>query len=240
MFVKTKGIVLHKTKYSENSLIVKIYTEKAGTQSFIVKNAFSKKAKINQSLFGQLTMLELTFDMRKQGQLHYVRDVSVGHHYSIIPFDVVRGTVLFFYNELLYKLLFNAPEDEALFRMLEDGLLELDTPECRVADVHIRFMVRLAKNLGLMPENNYSQRYPYFSVEDACFSDHYVENLMINQPASGYLSQLLNHIDDGDSVEMPAKPVRMSLLRGLVQYFEAHNESVSNMQSLSILCEVLN
>ena len=240
MFVKTKGIVLHKTKYSDSDLIVKIYTEKAGTQSFILKHAFSKKAKINQSLFGQLSLLELNFDLRKQSQLHFIRDVVVSHHYSLIPFDVIRGTLLFFYNELLYKLLFNAPEDENLFAFLENSLLELDAPECRVADVHIRFMVRLAKILGLMPENNYSPKYPYFSIEDACFSEHYVENLTLEQPASNYLSQLLNHIEEEELVPLPDKPVRMSLLRGLVQYFETHNESVSNMQSLSVLCDVLN
>ena len=47
MFYSTKGIVLHKTKYSDSSLIVKIYTEAFGTLSFIVKNAYSKKAKIS-------------------------------------------------------------------------------------------------------------------------------------------------------------------------------------------------
>ncbi len=239
MFIKTKGIVLHKTKYSDSDLIVKIYTEKAGTQSFILKHAFSKKTKVNQSLFGQLSLLELNFDLRKQSQLHYIRDVVVSHHYSLIPFDVVRGTVLFFYNELLYKLLFNAPEDENLFAFLENCLLELDDPNCRLADVHIRFMIRLAKILGLMPENNYSQKCPYFSVEDACFSDHYVENLTLEQPASDYLSQLLNHIEEGELVPLPDKSVRMNLLRGLVQYFETHNESVSNIQSLNILNEVL-
>ena len=240
MFVKTKGIVLHTTKYSDNSLIAKIYTEKVGTQSFLVKNAFSKKAKIGRPLFGQLSMLDLTFDLRKQNQLIFIKEASLCKHYTMIPFDMVRSSILFFYNEILYKLLFNASEDTALFRCIEEGLDELDQPECRLADVHIRFLVKLAKVLGLMPENNYSLKTPYFSIEDSCFSNHYVENLMLDQPASSYLSQLLNHLDDGESVGMPAKPVRMSLLRGLVQYFETHNESVSNMQSLNILNEVLN
>ena len=39
MQIKTCGIVLHKTKYSENSVIVNIFTREAGVQSFIVKGA---------------------------------------------------------------------------------------------------------------------------------------------------------------------------------------------------------
>ncbi|MDR1345668.1 MAG: recombination protein O N-terminal domain-containing protein, partial [Bacteroidales bacterium] len=45
MLVCTEGIILHKTKYSDHSLIVQIYTEKFGTQSFIIKNALSKANK---------------------------------------------------------------------------------------------------------------------------------------------------------------------------------------------------
>jgi DNA repair protein RecO (recombination protein O) len=62
MFVTTKGILLHKTKYSDTSIIVKIFTEHFGTQSFIIKNAFSKKSKINYSFFTSLALLEITFD----------------------------------------------------------------------------------------------------------------------------------------------------------------------------------
>lgn len=240
MFVKTKGLVLHKTKYSENSLIVKIYTEKLGTQSFILKNAYAKKTKNSQSLFGQLSLLELNFDFRHPNKLHYIKDVAVSYPFSVIPFDVFRGSILFFYNELLYKLLFNASEDEVLFGFLEKSLIELDASDCCLADVHVRFLVKLVKILGLMPENNYSGHFPYFAVEEACFVDYYVENLMLDSQASAYLSVLLNSTDNNVVDVLPDKKVRMNLLRGLVQYLEKFNASVSNVQSLNILCEVLN
>ena len=37
MLVTTKGIVLHSLKYSETSIIVRIYTEARGLQSYLFK-----------------------------------------------------------------------------------------------------------------------------------------------------------------------------------------------------------
>ena len=45
MFVTSKAIVLHKTKYADSGIVVKMFTERYGTQTFIIKNAFSAKNK---------------------------------------------------------------------------------------------------------------------------------------------------------------------------------------------------
>ena len=43
MFVSSKALVLHKTKYGDSGIVVKFFTEKYGTQTFIIKSAFSPK-----------------------------------------------------------------------------------------------------------------------------------------------------------------------------------------------------
>lgn len=240
MFINTKGIVLHKTKYGDHSMIVKIYTEKVGTLSFIVKGAYSKKSKINQSLFGLLSILELNFDNHRPTQLHYIKDASIAYHYTTIPFDAARSSILFFYNELLYKLLFNAGEDPSLFHFIEQSLRELDEPECRTADVHIQFMIRLAQILGFLPENNYSERTPFFSIEESCFTDFYIDNASLTQAESQYFAQAIQAVQEGKELPLAEKTTRINLLRGLINYFEKHDESFSNMQSMNVLCDVLN
>jgi DNA repair protein RecO (recombination protein O) len=42
--IHTRGIVLHKFRYAENSLIVKVYTEQLGLQSYLIKGVSGKKA----------------------------------------------------------------------------------------------------------------------------------------------------------------------------------------------------
>jgi len=67
MLLKTKGIVIKQTKFSDSGAIVKIFTEELGVQSFFVKGI--AKAKIqNQktAIFQPLTMLEWLFHMPKQ------------------------------------------------------------------------------------------------------------------------------------------------------------------------------
>ena len=59
MQIKTRGIVLHKTKYSENSVIVNIFTREAGVQSFIVKGAYSKQRRGTIALLENLSMVEV-------------------------------------------------------------------------------------------------------------------------------------------------------------------------------------
>jgi len=48
--INTAGIVLHQMKYGETSVIVKIFTEELGLQSYIVRGVRSKKAKIKYNL----------------------------------------------------------------------------------------------------------------------------------------------------------------------------------------------
>ena len=45
MYHKTRAIVLHCIKYSETSVIAKIYTEKLGMQSYMVKGVRAAKSK---------------------------------------------------------------------------------------------------------------------------------------------------------------------------------------------------
>ena len=50
MHYKTKGIVLHQVKYSESSIIVKVYTELFGLRSFIFKGVRKKKSSLKEYL----------------------------------------------------------------------------------------------------------------------------------------------------------------------------------------------
>ena len=57
MLHKTRGIVFSYTEYRETSLIVKIYTELFGIQSYIVNGVRKKNAKLNVGWFQPLTLV---------------------------------------------------------------------------------------------------------------------------------------------------------------------------------------
>ena len=239
MLVATKGIVLHTTKYADHSLIINIFTEELGTRTFMVKNAFSKKNKVNYSYFSPLALLELHFN-RQKSDIHFLKEVSFHRHYSLISLDPVRQSLLFFYNELLYKLLFQYGEDKTLFHFIQESLLELDSETGNFSDIHLRFMVKLSHHLGFFPEQNHSDKNAHFNLLESAFQPYFFDNGdFLSKEASLYLSQLMQCVHSDEPVPLPHKIIRNELLHLLVKYFELHHEGIRKIESIDILTQLL-
>ncbi len=236
MLLTTPGIVLHSTKYSDTSLIVKIFTEKRGVQSFIVKGAFSKKSRFRASIFTPLALVSITYDDHNSDRLLYLKDISrndVGAEWS---FDPARSSILMFYNELLYKLLFDSGEDEVLFNFLQEEILKISEPEVDLLELPLRFLLRLSVVLGFFPENNYSDKDCYFSLSENRFQSYYIdENDEIPQTESRYMSQLLL----SEATQQVTRHTRNNLLHYLIKYYQVHNEQIRDIESVEILASVL-
>ena len=240
MLVSTKAIVIHKTKYGDNAIIVKLYTEKFGTLSFIIKNAFSKKNKLNNAHFEPLALLEINFDNKKPNRIQFLNEINHYYHFSKIPFDNIRNSLLIFYNELLYKLLFDAGEDAFLYAFLEKSIINLDT-EDTLTDIHIKFMIQLSKILGFYPDNQYSERNCYFNFDTGFYGSLFFENQnILSGKASSYLNELMNNMDNHEFKTFPVKAIRNELLNGLIYYFKLHNEHIKNIESVEIIADILN
>lgn len=236
MLITTNGIVLHSTKYSDTSLIVKIFTEKQGTQSFIVKGAFSKKGKIRASLFSTLALVSITYDDHNKSNLKFIKEISKYDLQAELCFDPVRSSILLFYNEILYKLLFDAGEDVVLFHFLEEEITKTADIEELTADLPLRFLIRLSIVLGFFPENNHSSQDCHFSLSDGRFQSFFIdERNDLPEAESLYLSQLML----GDTSTVANRSLRNSLLRYLIQYYIIHNEQIREIESVEILSAVL-
>ena len=236
MHIRTRAIVLNKTKYSDSSLIVRIFTREAGVQSFFLKGAFSKKNKGRLALLENLSMVELTFDDRHDG-IKYLNDIALYRPYTLIPFDMVRRTLFIFYNEILYKTLTDYSTDPELFDFVEEALLELDREETMLTDVHLHFLVNFSKILGFFPKDNFSEKNCHFFIEESAFVHDYFDYPdYLSREASAYLSDLMHEKEIG---ELPPKVVRNELLYGLIRYFEKHNEQIHRIESVQILASLL-
>ena len=235
MNISSRAIVLNKTKYSESSVIARIFTREAGVQSFILKSAFSKKNKGKLALLENLSLVELTFDDYREG-IKYLNDIALYHPYSLIPFDMVRRTLFIFYNEILYKILKDFSADAKLFDFIEQSLLELDGETARLADIHLRFMVNFSKILGFFPTDNFSAQNCHFFIEESAFIHDYFDYPdYLSKEASAYLSDLMHEAIP----QLPPKEIRNELLYGLIRYFEKHNEQTHHIESVPILAALL-
>lgn len=221
--VQTKGLVLHKTKFGDNGLIVKIFTEKYGTLSFFVKNSFSKKSKFPNALFTPLTFLEIHFQYKNNAQLFYFKEVTTYYNYHTIPFDVAKSSIFIFYNELIYKLLFDANSDEVLFNFIEEKLIALDKIDKLRPDIHLLFMFELSKILGFAPEKDIP--YPSF---------------VLSNEAMSYLQQIVTYDHYSSQIILPIKSVRMEVLRWFIAYYQFYNEHIKTIESVEVLTSILN
>lgn len=233
MLITTPGIVLHSTKYAETSLIVKIYTEAHGVQSFIVKGAFGKKSRVRASFFSPLSIVNITYDDHYENSLKYIKDIS---RKSEMPlFDPARSAILIFYNELLYKLLFDAGPDQILFHFLIAEIEKVNDDNVVLADLPIRFLIQLSIILGFFPENNYSEKECYFSLDACRFQSFYIDDKSyIPQEESHYLSMLMN----GEDCNV-GRHTRNNLLYALIEYYKMHNEQIRDIESAEILSTIL-
>lgn len=217
-------------------MIAQIFTREAGVQSFIVKGAFSKKNKGVLALLESLSIIEIKYEDRNQS-IKFLQDIGLGYAYSLIPFDMVRRTILIFYNEFIYKLLREYRADAALFDFIKKSLLELDHPDAVTTDIHLHFLVDLAQKMGFAPTDNFSPYNCHFFIEESTFIHDYLDNpLFLSQEASAYLNRLMH----GENVvPIPPKRVRNELLEGLILYFEKHNEQIRKIDSVAILAQLM-
>ena len=237
MLISTSGIVLQNIKYSDNSLIVKIFTRKSGVTSFIIKNAFSKKSKQPASFFAPLTILEIVFNETYNEKLTFLKEVTIAHPFHAIHNDMKKKSILLFYQEIFLKLLYhaNAP-DEPLFDFITELLLKLESTQNLSSDFHIVFLVQLIQHLGYTPELNFSLHTPCFSIEDSNFGNSILETpYFLSKEASFYLFTILKNQNN----TLPDKKTRMELLNGMILYLMKNNKQIKEIESVAILSEVL-
>jgi len=237
MLTATRGIVLQNVKYSDNSLIVKIFTRKNGVISCIVKNAFSKKSKQHASCFSPLTILDVVYNEPYIEKLIFLKEATIAHPFHAIHYDIKKNCILLFYQELLMKLLLqaNAP-DEPLFDFITEELLKLENTQELTSDFHIVFLVKLMQQLGYTPELNFSLQTPYFSIEDSNFGTLFLDiPYFLSKEASYYLFAILKN----QNQTIPDKKTRMELLNGMLLYLMKYHKQIKKIESVEILSEVL-
>ena len=93
MLQKTRGLVLSHIRYQETSIIVKIYTEELGLQSYIVNSVRTKSSKTNKiALFQPLTLLDLVVYYNEKKSINRISEQKCNYPFSSIPFNIVKST----------------------------------------------------------------------------------------------------------------------------------------------------
>ena len=129
----TKGIVLRTVSYGETSVIVLLYTELFGLQSYIVNGArTSKKTASKNNLFQPAAILELEVYHNDLKNLQRIKEGRWHYLYQDIFFNIPKNMVALFMTELLQKVIRQPEHNPDLFNFIEDAYIQLDKADIKV------------------------------------------------------------------------------------------------------------
>jgi DNA repair protein RecO (recombination protein O) len=240
MLNKTSGIILQTTKYSETSLIVKMYTEGYGLQSYIVSGVRSKKSKNKASLFQPLALVDFVFTGNERSSLHRISEINISQPYNQIPYNIVKSTIALFLNEILVKALKETHADEDLFHFLKSSLQILDLEQNNSSNFHLCFMFRLSRYLGFYPQGAYTDNTSIFDLQEGTFVNYIPRHPhYLNSSLTFLLSSLMNLGYDEIMHFKIDRTERKMLLNALALFFQLHISSFGAIKSLDVLEEVI-
>ena len=210
----TELIILHSTKFGENSLVVHTLSRDYGRKSFLVRGA-GKKA---MSLYLPLNILEADIMESSKSNLYTAKNVVLRHPLLGIRNDVFKNSMTMFMSEVLYRVVKDGTHEDGLYEWCEKTILLLDAIKSDFSHYHIRFLLELSIALGFRPESR--DLAPFVG-------DHYpvVEKFMQLSLAESMLIPLNG-------------TVRNEIAEEILRYIEFHTESALNINSLRVLREL--
>jgi DNA repair protein RecO (recombination protein O) len=240
MIQKTKGLVLRMIKYGETSIIVTIYTESFGLQSYLVNGVrtASKKGAGKANMFQPASMLDLVVYQNELRNLQRIREFRYAHLYQHIFFDVFKNSVALFMVELLLKCVKQPEPNAELFYFVEEAFLHLDqSSEAVVANYSLYFSIHLAGFFGFRIQDDYSDQKQILDLQEGMFvHDRPMHGFYLDEELSFASSQLLKAMRPEELTEIGLnRQTRRSLLQGYQNFYALHIPDFGTMKTLPVL-----
>ncbi len=236
MIQKTRGIVLHTTRYGESSLVVHCYTERAGRQTFMVKGVRKSRKQNRSNLFQPLFILDFEVYHKDSREIQLVKEVSRAIPLNSLPFDITKSTQAIFIAEVLYRVVKEEESNPVLTNFLISTIQYLDTMEEASADFHIIFMFQLSRHLGFYPQNNSGEKRIFFNLESGQFKTHFGDpEIYLNEEDSVLWNRYM--CTDIQSVKEEGfnGVQRKITLDNLARFYKLHVSGMGEIRSLEIL-----
>lgn len=240
MLHKTRGIVFKTTDYGESSVVVQVFTEKFGLQSYIVNGAKKPKAKIARNMLQPLHLLDMVVYHKETGNVQRIKELKNSPQLQSIPYDVIKSSVAMFLNEILYKAVKQQSADENMFDFVFSAIEWLDHQNDGIANFHLLFLVRLTRYLGFFPDRYLAGEADYFDLKNGTFSRFKPDSVLyLSPPHTQNFTMLLQGTFENIAGIKLNNDERRYLINKLLDYYALHIEGFGNIKSQAVLEEVL-
>ncbi len=238
MLVKTKAVLLHHVRYSENSLIAYFYTQEFGRLSVMVKGISSGKRGVRFNYFQPLNIFNIELYHYENRELHNLKEMSLAFIPKTIPGDIQRTTVAMFISEILYNIIREEDANRMLYEFIESSVITLDGMTAGTSNFHLWFLVALMDYTGIGPSHTSLQEC-YFDMLSGQFTAQQPLHPDYLEPSS---AAILNRL-----LQMPAEKVsslslsgeeRTDLLARILKYYSLHLAGIRQIRSLQVLKDI--
>ncbi len=220
MLYKTRGVVFRFTKYGETSIIVTLFTELFGLQSYIVNGVRSKSGKNKIALYQPLTLLDLVVYHREHANINRIKEIKCLYPYQSIPTDIKKSSVAMFILELINKSIKEESHTQELCEFLIHSFIHFDQMAGKTGHFHLMFLLKLSRFLG--------------------FGVHHVNDVLGTRFTEQANEQVIGHLiraEYSDFVEM-SNDQRREILDLILKFYGEHIENLGEIKSVSVLREI--
>jgi len=241
---KTKGIVLRAVKYGETSLIVTIFTELFGLQSYLVNGVrtSSKKGSGKANLFQPTAILDMVVYNNELKHLNRIKEFKWSYLYQHIFSDVPKNAVALFMIELLTKCLKQPEANPELFEFCEDAFIHLDESTGSVmANFPLFFALHLPVFFGFRISDEYSDKNSIIDLQEGMFVSERPDHFhFLEGKQAEVTSELLKMMQPEELEQLKLNhDFRRQLLFAYETYYALHIQDFGTMKTLPVLKEVL-
>ena len=228
MLHKTKGIVLNYIKYRDTSVIVRVYTQSFGVQSYIINSIRSRASKKSLALLQPLTLLDLVvyFNKSKAGGINRLSEYRSALPFKSIPFDIRKSTIALFISEWLSKILNEEENDNnhpGQFDFIFHSIEQLDHLQTSFENFHLQMMIKLSPFIGFGEITTSSLLLHTSSIE---VEKQTAEQALILGSRSYEQPFETNHLE------------RNKILDVLIDYYQQHIDGMGEIKSAAVLRDV--
>lgn len=238
MIVKSKAILLHHVRHSDNSLIACFYTREYGRLSVLVKGISSRKGNARYLYFQPLYIFDIELYYRDTRELHNLKELNLSFTPVNVTSDIFKSTISLFLSEVLYSLIREEDVNVKLYGFIESSVKALDGLSSGVSNFHLWFLVSLMSYVGIGPT--------FTSEDGACFdmlSGQFVSLPPLHpdylEPQSaGILNILLKSgVEDIARLQFSGEE-RTTLLEKILRYYSLHLPGLRRIKSLQVLNDI--
>lgn len=219
MLHKTKGIVFRFTPYGETSIIVNIFTEAFGLQTYIVNSVRSKTSKGKMALYQPLTLLDLVVYHKENANILRIKEITCAYAYQHLQSDPIKSCVGLFVSEVLNRTVKEQAHAGELCNFIFESLIRLDQSN-RPESFHLVFLVKLSKYLGFGP-----------------FARAELGAWLLSKEEEKVLDDLL--VAEYDANIKMTNEQRRNLLEAFIRFYSTHVDSMGVVKSVQVLRDVL-